>query len=81
VADKRYKTRRGELLAELEHTVLAPGYWYVEGFDVDRAGDGWHVTGWHANATKSALFYEASSFEEALEYIKTAKSDQSTRQV
>lgn len=41
-----HKTRRGALLAQLEHRCVEPGAWVVEGRDVERRIDGrWFVGG------------------------------------
>lgn len=64
---REYKTRRGALLAQLEHRRIAPGHWVVEGHEVIQHDDRglWRVNGKHGENALGVF----STFTEGLEAI------------
>jgi hypothetical protein len=64
VTTDEHGTRRGGLLAHLEHACHGAGHWTVEGHKVRRFGGFWHVSRKGEPGT-----YVADSFTAALEYI------------
>jgi hypothetical protein len=43
VSEREYATRKGALLARLEHNRVEPGHWIVEGYRVKRGPKYWRA--------------------------------------
>lgn len=59
-----YATRKGALLARMEHRCIEPGLWLVEGYQVRRSPTGWIIV-WEFGVS----FEKFVTFEDAIQAV------------